>query len=180
MMSYKGKLLVAHPDLLDPDFYRTIIYVAHHDKNGAIGLVMNRPTGAIMSDAVSKEEPVWPFFKSTPVMQGGPVGRHRLATVLFEVYGKLGKIRAIADLNSKELEARAGEKRVRIYAFHGHTGWDAGQLEAELRDKSWYVRPADETILNSQLIGGLWPFLVSGDQRWRKVINYLPRESGRN
>ncbi|MBW7907637.1 MAG: YqgE/AlgH family protein [Kiritimatiellae bacterium] len=176
----RGKLLVAHPTLLDPNFLQSIVYVAEHDAHGAVGIVLNRPTNACASELIAKGEPRHSFYDSVPLLLGGPVGQERVALVLYERYGRSGKIRVTFGLPPAELALKVNQKSARVYAYYGHAGWGADQLDSEVRDGSWLIRPADAAILNYRVVEGMWPFLINGDQQWRVLLDYLPRESRNN
>jgi putative transcriptional regulator len=148
MHTLRGALLVAAPTLLDPNFQRTVVLVTEHTDEGAMGLVLNRPTDTTVADAAPELEAL--TGPEELVHQGGPV-QPRAVVVLAEfadpemaahvVMGDIGFVRADADLERAGVETRRG----RVYA--GYAGWGPGQLEGELEDEGWIVveRPlADE------------------------------------
>lgn len=175
-----GRLLVARPELMDPNFFQSIVFIARHDDEGALGFVLNRPVGSSLADCLGKSETPLHFFNKIPVLRGGPVGANRLAVVVFEHAMQRKAIRVRLGLPMEQLEAHLGKPNTWIYAFHGYAGWDAGQLEREIREGSWSVRRSDPVVLNLRVAAGLWPFLISGDDRWRSLLEYLPEESERN
>jgi len=141
--SLRGQLLIASPALLDPNFRRTVVLVVAHDEDGAVGLVLNRPSEAEVAEAVPElAELVEP---GAIVSVGGPV-QGEAVVVLAEwddhdaagamVFGDIGLMGAEAD---SELVA-ATTRRVRVFA--GNAGWGGGQLEAELEEESWVVERA--------------------------------------
>lgn len=178
--SLAGKLLVARPELRDPHFFQTLVFIAHHDAEGALGFVMNRPVGASLAECIGTNEQTRPFFDNIPVLRGGPVGGARLAVVVFERPPRRKQLVAHLGLPVDQLEACLAKPNAWVRAFHGHAGWDEGQLERELAEGSWVVKPPDPVILNPRIAEGLWPFVISGDDRWRALLDYLPEESGRN
>lgn len=147
MESVAGKLLVSAPHLLDPNFYRTVVFIAEHGDDGALGVVLNRATDEPITDHL----PEWAAAASEPatVFVGGPVS-NELAVGVAEgprtppedwapVLGAIGLI----DLSAGP-DATGGVNRLRV--FSGYTGWITGQLEAELAIGSWFVldaRPDD-------------------------------------
>ncbi|HMP76521.1 MAG TPA: YqgE/AlgH family protein [Kiritimatiellia bacterium] len=177
--SLKGKLLVARPGLIDPNFAQTIVYMVEHSPEGALGFVLNRPVGASLADCVS-EESTLPFFREVPVLQGGPVHGGRIAVVVFVKPPRAKSVRALCGMDVDQLQRFIGNPRAWVRAFHGYAGWDAGQLERELTEDSWLVRPVDPTVFDPRIAPGLWSFLLSGDDRWRALVDYLPKESDRN
>ena len=142
--SLRGRLLIASPALLDPNFARTVVLVVEHNDEGAMGIVLNRPSTAPVAEAVPPLEEL--VGDDEPVFAGGPVEPAALV-VLAEfddpdaaamlVFGDLGFLRADADPSVLESAAR----RFRVFA--GYSGWGAGQLEAELALASWIVEPPE-------------------------------------
>ena len=139
MSSLRGKLLVAGPTLLEPTFHRTVILVCEHDPDGAMGLVLNRPSPipadqAIpeLHEALGEDESLW---------VGGPV-QTTSVVVLAEfaerdhamlVSGDVGLV--VPDAELTEVPGRVRRAR----AFLGYAGWGPGQLDAELDRDDWIV-----------------------------------------
>ncbi|MBV8080550.1 MAG: YqgE/AlgH family protein [Actinobacteria bacterium] len=158
-MSLRGRLLISSPALVDPNFRRTVVLVTHHDDEGAMGLVLTRPSEVRVADAV-------PELAGIPgadgvVRIGGPVQPEAIMALaefedadeaLAPVVGSVGFV--AADASVDELSIR----RVRVFA--GYSGWAAGQLEAELDEPSWIV--ADATADDA--------FVDDPDELWRRVL----------
>jgi putative transcriptional regulator len=142
MDSLRGALLVAAPTLVDPNFQRTVVLVTEHTDEGAMGLVLNRPTDTTVGEAAPELSSL--TGAEELVHQGGPV-QPRAVVVLAEfadpdaaahlVMGDIGFVRADADLEAAGDVTRRG----RVYA--GYAGWGPGQLEDELQDEGWIVVP---------------------------------------
>jgi putative transcriptional regulator len=140
--SATGQLLLAGPGLWDPNFRRAVVLVGHHDEDGAVGVVLNRPA------AVSVAEVVPPLGglvgPDEPLFLGGPV-QPQAAVVLadFEqpdraamlAFGSVGFL--LGDVEPDEVGPL---RRARVFA--GYAGWGPGQLEAELEGSSWILEPA--------------------------------------
>src|SRR5213076_579345 len=78
-----GSLLVAHPDMVDPNFRRTVLFVSEHEPNeGALGVIINRPLDRPVAELVSDAPPA--EFADVPVFLGGPVGKSQLMFAAFE------------------------------------------------------------------------------------------------
>ncbi len=144
----RGRLLVATPVLLDPNFVRTVILIADHDDNGAVGLVLNRPAELLVADGL----PGWEQLAAVPdvVFFGGPVGEGAAFCVgLTEapeqewprITGRVHLLDPGAD--PAELAGRVASARV----FAGYAGWSAEQLEEEIAEGAWYVVDAVEEDL---------------------------------
>jgi len=146
--SLKGMLLFSTPALFDPNFRRTVVLVAEHGEDGAMGVVLNRPSETTVGEAVPDLADV--AGADSPVFVGGPV-QPQAVLVLAEfeepddaaavVIGDLGFARADRDLD----ELADSTRRARVFA--GYSGWSPGQLEAELEEESWLVEPIGEIDL---------------------------------
>src|SRR6188472_2798865 len=81
--SLAGSLLVAHPNMLDPNFRRTVLFISQHDPNeGALGVIINRPLDGQVADLVTETPPAG--LADVPVFLGGPVGKSQLMFAAFE------------------------------------------------------------------------------------------------
>jgi putative transcriptional regulator len=146
MDSLRGHLLIAGPDLWDPNFRRTVVLIGHHDDEGAVGVVLNRPLETTVEEAVPPLSTLVP--PGEPLFQGGPV-QPEAAVVLadFEDPERAGII-ALGTIGflpeETDAEQLGGLRRARVFA--GYAGWGAGQLEAEVQESSWHAalaRPTD-------------------------------------
>lgn len=137
--SFTGKLLVANPEMRDPNFYRTVVLLFEHGEEGALGTVLNRPTDELVAEHV----PAWSEKLADPpvVFVGGPV-RNEIAVGVAEWSDPPQHWSALfSDIGFVDLtdppDAETAPQRVRV--FSGYSGWDAGQLEVELAVDSWFV-----------------------------------------
>lgn len=137
MSRLEGRLLVATPRLVDPNFWRTVVLVLQHDEEGSLGLVLNRPT----LEPVEAHIPAWGPLAAPPgrVHYGGPV-EPEMAIGLGA--GQEGEPTAVPGLSIVDLADEPGPHPATIRVYSGYSGWGAGQLEAEIADGSWYVLPA--------------------------------------
>jgi putative transcriptional regulator len=155
--SLRGQLLVAGPAMLDPRFARTVILVGEHSEEGAMGIVLNRPSEARVADAVPGLAEL--VSENAVVHVGGPVQREAVtalaefddpdqaAAIVFDAVGF-----ARGDLDPALLAGTA--RRVRIFA--GYAGWSAGQLEGELEQDDWILAaPEPDDIFSDEGID-LW------------------------
>jgi len=137
-----GRLLVATPNLLDPNFARTVVLILDHHGEGAMGLVLNRPSETAVGDPL----PQWREHAVEPavVFVGGPV-RQEAAICLAQSPGAAGTAgwQPLFDrLGTVDLAREPAELGVEIDAvrvFAGYAGWGANQLEAEIDAGAWYV-----------------------------------------
>jgi putative transcriptional regulator len=155
--SLRGQLLIASPALLDPNFARAVVLVVEHNDEGAMGIVLTRPSTAAVAEAVPPLEDL--VADDEPVFVGGPVEPASVVVLAeFEdtdaaaalVFGDLGFLRADAEASVLESAAR----RFRVFA--GYSGWEAGQLEAELALPSWIIEAPELEDVFSDDPEGLW------------------------
>jgi putative transcriptional regulator len=67
-----------------------------------------------------------------------------------------------------------------VRAFLGYAGWGEGQLEGELEQKAWQVCTPDVSLFEDRYLNGLWSVFVSGDDRWRRLIQHMPDDPEMN
>lgn len=140
-----GSLLVAHPDLPDPNFRRTVVFLVAHGDEGSVGVVLNRPS----ETAVFNVLPGWADHVSAPraIYVGGPVQTNGAMCVGVRRTGvdpdETGGIATVTgpvvlvDLDGEPEAITPLLRGLRIYA--GHAGWSAEQLTGEVEEGSWYV-----------------------------------------
>lgn len=161
MDSLQGKLLIASPALIDPNFKRAVVLVAHHDEEGAMGLVLSRPSPATVAEVVP--ELLELANGDQTVYVGGPVQPSAVIAIAeFDepedgdagIFGHVGFVTEDADPDDLVGVAR----RVRVFA--GYAGWGPGQLEAEVAEPSWIIEPALEDDV----------FADDPEELWRVVL----------
>lgn len=175
-------LLIAMPNLADPNFSHTVTYICEHSEKGAMGLVINRPIDINVAEILEQMEiPVSePTAGEAPVYLGGPVEEQR-GFVLHSSDSEWDSTLRINDqvsvTTSRDiLEAMArGEGPEQALVALGYAGWGPGQLEQEILDNSWLSAPADQSIL----------FTLPPARRWQAAaellgvdLNRLSSESG--
>ncbi len=139
--SLRGRLLIASPALVDPNFARSVVLITEHGEEGAMGVVLNRPS-EVEVGAVAPE--LGEVVGGEPVFIGGPVQPQALV-VLAEfndtdaaawiVAADVGFVAAHTEYSELPDLVRRG----RVYA--GYSGWGSGQLEGELAEEAWIVEP---------------------------------------
>src|SRR5438874_11444175 len=113
--SLAGSLLVAHPNMLDPNFRRTVLFISEHDPSqGALGVIINRPLDSQVADLVTDAPPV--SLAEVPVFLGGPVGKNQLMFASFE-WQKCKGLKLKHTVALEQASDAAGRKLVTICAF---------------------------------------------------------------
>jgi putative transcriptional regulator len=139
-VSLRGRLLVATPVLGDPNFDRTVVLVLEHTTEGAVGVVLNRPSGTDLADAGADWDG-WDDFAAEPpvVFVGGPVSRTAIICLArLGDGGAEGFQPLLGDVGLADMaRAPRGIDAVRLFA--GYAGWGAGQLESEIDQGAWFV-----------------------------------------
>lgn len=177
--SLAGRVLAAMPTLQDPNFYQTLVFVADHGPEGALGFILNRPLDKKLGD-VARGPVLTPELSAIPVQAGGPVQPDRLVLALFRQGSGPARIACRLNLPLEQLEAHLSESKAWVRAFAGYAGWGEGQLDREIKDGAWKICRPDPTLFTLRFARGLWPFYISGDNRWKALLPHLPPESERN
>lgn len=159
MDSVRGQLLVAAPSLLDPNFRRTVVLIAEHTDEGALGVVLSRAAPASVGEVVPDLTPL--IDPDEPVFAGGPVQPNGVMVLAeFEDPGDAA-LPIDGELGFVALEAQVEGIAVRrARAFAGHAGWGPGQLDAELAEESWFVAPFERDDA----------FTAEPEELWRRAL----------
>ena len=175
-----GQLLIAMPNMRDPRFTRTVIYVCAHNADGAMGLVVNRLVGSVtfpdLLDQLGIDTEA--ITEEIRVHFGGPVesgrgfvlhsGEYHHASTL-QVAEQMA-LTATVDI-LQDIAKDAGPRRSLLAL--GYAGWGPGQLDAEIQSNGWLNVSADEELVFDEDLDGKWerainklgvdPALLSGD-----------------
>jgi putative transcriptional regulator len=137
-----GHLLIAGASLFDPNFRRAVVLVGHHDEDGAVGVVLNRSLEVPVREAVP---PLADLVEADePVYLGGPVQPDGVVVVADFVDPSSAEVVAFDSIGflPPEPDGDLGATIRRARVFAGYAGWSAGQLEAEVEERSWIVERA--------------------------------------
>lgn len=161
--SLRGHLLLAGAGLYDPNFRRTVILVGEHGEEGAMGVVLNRPSPIPIHEAVPPLAELAALAGGDGLVYvGGPVQPDAIVVIAdFEepeqagvlVLGTIGFVPG-----DVEPASIGGLRRARVFA--GYAGWGAGQLESELEESSWIVEPALPDDIFTDVPGELWSTIL--------------------
>jgi putative transcriptional regulator len=182
MSSLKGRLLVASPALLDPNFQRSVVLIAEHTEDGgAMGVVLSRPSETEVSEAAPVLDPL--VEPGAVVHVGGPVEPGAVLVVAeFEdpedaaavVFDGVGFMPGDSDPDD------VADATLRARIFVGYAGWSPGQLEAELEEESWLVldpEPADVFAPNSE---ELWSSVLERQGGALSLLARMPPDPSMN
>ena len=161
MESFRGKLLLATPELMDSNFHRSVVLVIEHNNDGAIGVVLNRQTEIASTEVLPK----WVFSSGSDslLFWGGPVQQESLLALgLLNQDSEalqnnmLNRITVI-DLNQEIIDSEPFTS-ARLYS--GYSGWSPGQLNAEISSGGWIVTEANDND----------PFVDQPTDLWSEVL----------
>ena len=162
MESLRGQLVVATPMLGDPNFAHSVVFLLDHNDEGALGIVLNRPSDADVASTL----PRWDTLALAPEVMfvGGPVQPEAvvalaLADAETEAVQPVVPGVAIVDLRADPLALTGDVRGLRLFA--GYAGWGGGQLEAEIDEGGWFVVDAVPHDV----------FAVDPDQLWVRVLS---------
>jgi len=175
----QGKLLLDSGQLGGSFFQRTVILVCKHDTEGAFGLVLNRSVGKAVGDLIIANLPE--PLKAAPLYLGGPVQPGALSylhTDSFipeaEVLPNLALGHSLDELLEIG-EAFSATKKVRMFA--GYSGWSPGQLENEMKRKSWLTFPASLELVFETPPEQLWQKVLQTKGGWKnKLLSQMPED----
>lgn len=159
-----NQFLIAMPSLFDPHFFHTVTYLCQHNQEGALGIVINRPTGMKLKDIFEQMniKSELDDVLNAPIFAGGPVQQERGFVIHSPCERHWDSSIATAEninlTSSRDiLEAIAkGEGPKHYLIALGYAGWGSGQLEKEMVENAWLNTPCGEAILYETPINQRW------------------------
>ncbi len=171
----KGRILIAEPFLHGDYFSRSVVFLVAHSEKGAVGFILNKKIDFRLQDVFID----FPEFDAH-VYLGGPVSADSIFFV-HKVGEKLpGSIKVLGNLSwggdfetLKNLISKGMVKPSDIHFFLGYSGWDAGQLEGEIKEDSWLVTDVDENAIMRESQDVSWTdFVLKAGNRYSIWQNY--------
>lgn len=160
MTTLKGHLLVASPGLLDPNFARSVLLMFEHNKQGAAGLILNRPTVATISD-IAEQVFSEPFDWDKPLNIGGPVVGPLLVVHTDEELSDREVIDGLfTTIDAAKVQVLLRQKVEPSLILANYAGWGPGQLEAEIKEGSWLLTAATPDLV----------FGTDNDEDWAAIV----------
>jgi len=167
----QNHFLIAMPAMTDTFFYRSVVYLCEHDENGAMGLIINRPTQVMLDELFNhlKVTNSSAMLKTTPVLFGGPVQKGQGMVIHDQIENSWKTSLKLADdvfltTSTDILEALGTDSGPsNALVTLGYAGWEAGQLEQELIENSWLTVPANHQLL----------FQTPAEKRWQAAAQQL-------
>ncbi len=173
-----GQLLLAVPSLRDPNFSRTVIYMAAHSaEEGAFGYILNRPLSQRVGDLMPDQD-LGPLGEAS-VFMGGPVSADKLAfaSLRWSRQRQALRLRTHLSVNDALHEISLGRE---VRGFVGYSGWGEGQLEKEMQSRSWITTAPRRQVLTSPEPQDLWADILTGMGPFFSLLAGTPENVGLN
>jgi putative transcriptional regulator len=148
----KGQLLIAEPSIIgDLSFNRSVILLADHNQEGSVGFIINKPLKYTINDLVPDVEANFKIYNGGPVEQDNLYFIHNIPELIPNSVEISSGIFWGGDFELTKNLINNGEiKKDNIRFFLGYTGWEAQQLENEMRSNSWILT---ENLYKNKIIG---------------------------
>ncbi len=172
----KGRVLLAEPFMLDPNFKRAVILLCEHEMDGSLGFILNKPLEMTVNELIAD----FPEFDA-PVFYGGPVKTDTIHYIhnagdLLEDSKRIGRgvywggnfVQLKTLIKSGLIESKD------IRFFVGYSGWDFGQLEEEMKIRSWVVAHMNANYVFNNKVKMLWKDIMSNKGDAYSVIAQMP------
>ena len=170
--SLAGSLLLASPVMTDPNFSRSVIFMAaHNDREGAFGYILNRPLDQSVGDLLPDED--LGALGTVPVFMGGPVATDKLAFAAMLWNKRKGTLRCQTHLSVADA-IQAIKLGHDVRGFVGYSGWTGGQLENEIKRRSWITAKAKPLVLATERPAQLWSTILQDMGAKYSLIAKMP------
>ena len=163
-----GSLLLAHPAMRDPNFRRSVILMSVHNAEGAMGVVLNRPLGKRLGE-LSGDFALGPLA-GVPLFSGGPVQAEQLVLAAWQT--RVDGFRLHFGIEPDKALQLLAEEGTHVRGFLGYSGWSAGQLENEMKLRTWVVADVPEDLLTHSQDESLWRTVLGREgAEWRLLAD---------
>ncbi len=171
-----GSLLLAHPALRDPNFRKAVVLMSVHNKDGAMGVVLNRPLGKSLGELNGSF--TYGPLSAIPVYIGGPVQTEQIILVAWQSHADGFRLHFGIEPDKATEFAADGVTILRAYV--GYSGWEAGQLENEMKQHTWVVAPVSPEMLEMPPTTELWRGLLSEISAEWRLLAWEPDDPSQN
>lgn len=167
--SLEGKILIASPSLEDRFFEKSLIYIFMHDKNGALGVILNHKIGS-----VSNHELLSLFDKNLdtvktqklPLVFGGPVNTERIIALSIDKHKEkncnlMKCIVLHTDIHNFVNNFIITNNKSKFLLVRGISAWESSQLEEEIEENSWFIMQPKIDLIFSHKIKNKWSFAIA-------------------
>jgi putative transcriptional regulator len=179
--SLSGQLLLASPTLCDPNFWRTVVLIGVHSDEGAMGVVLNRPSAVTVGEAVPRLEQT--VGELEPVYLGGPVRPSSIVFLAEFVDPSAAGLLVLGRIGFPAPDARLEEltdATARTRVFAGFAGWGEGQLDAEIDNGDWIAQAALPEDVFTDVPAELWSRVLTRKGGSYALIARMPPDPSVN
>lgn len=136
--NFSGTLLISHPRMLDPNFKRTVVLLSAHSKEeGALGVVLNRPTQKCLGEIEDKF--TFGPLSQVPIYEGGPVATDQILLVAWTWSESDSVFKLFFGIDPDRASELMEYSQATVRAYQGYSGWTGGQLEGEMKENTWIL-----------------------------------------
>ena len=180
---YRGQFLIAGKSLSDPNFFKTVVLIVEHSDEGAMGLVINRPSSISIHNALSSHFSDFELPEEM-VYCGGPVEPSALFIIHDEPKFNGSETPVIPDVfvaNSAETfdrvvrHAADAPHMLRFRIFFGCAGWAPDQLEGEVERGDWLIHPASESLIFEDDPYNIWDDALTEAYTAHRILPFMPK-----
>ncbi len=178
----KGKLLLDGGNLRGSFFHRSVVLICQHDEEGAMGFVLNRSSGTKVGDM--NDDNLGDSLKDEVLLLGGPVQPSAMSFIHIRAFNLPGDLMSQLNVGHslddlREIgESFPSTENIRVFA--GYSGWSAGQLEEELKRKSWLVHEATQDLVFFKDMDKLWKHILKNKGWQYKLLAEAPEDPSWN
>ena len=180
--SLKGQLLLDNGRLQGSFFHRSVLLICEHNEEGAFGLVLNRPTGKNVGEALAAN--LADSLKSQELFLGGPVQPQALSYLHSDAFLPDANVMPNLSLdhsleNLMDLgDSFSSTQKIKVFA--GYAGWSPGQLDNEMKRDTWLTHPASLELVFAEPPDQLWPLILK-EKGWKyRLIAQRPEDLSHN
>lgn len=167
----KDHLLIADPTLQGGIFHRSVVFlIEHDDQSGALGFILNRPSGQLVGDFLKGDE--FAPISHVQVHVGGPVSQDHMTFAAF--WEEDGALKYMTRISAEDAVMESHRPGRLVKAFVGYAGWDAGQLEGELENQSWIAHQISPELLGQSHGAKLWNRILSRISPFHRLLSRVP------
>ena len=180
MDSLKGQLLISSGGLYDPNFRHTVVLIAEHGPEGAVGVVLNRALDYTVEEVIPTLGELVP--EGAPLFEGGPVQRDGAILCVELSDPELLDVPVLGGVGflTGEVTDAIEPQILRARVFAGYSGWGPGQLEAEMEEEAWLVDPARESDVFTTEPELLWSRVVKRKGPEYELLSRMPYDPSMN
>lgn len=169
--SMKHQLLISDPSMQGGIFHRSVVFLVEHDnKNGALGFILNRPSGQLVGDFLKGDE--FSPIAHVQVHVGGPVSQDNMTFAAF--WEEQGDFRYASRISAEEAVEFSHQPGRLVRAFVGYSGWESGQLEGELEMNSWFHNVVTPGLLGETHDASLWKEVLRKMSPYHQLLARAP------